>query len=196
MSTKFIAGSIAAAIVTLSGTLHAQSGIVPPNVPSDIQVDSAYKLVLSGHAIGTQNYICAPAATASGVDWFFIGPQATVFDSDGVQLLTHFLSRNPFQADALQATWQHSKDTSAVWGKKLRGSTDPTYVSPGAIEWLLLEATGSVVGPSGGVKLTGTLRIQRVNTVGGVKPPAADCTQATINTRKFVPYEADYYFYK
>ena len=196
MSTKFIAGSIAAAIVTLSGILHAQSGTVPPNVPSDIQVDGDYKLVLWGHAVGTQNYICAPAATASGVDWLFIGPQATVFGSDGAQLLTHFLSRNPFQADALQATWQHSKDTSAVWGKKLRGSTDAAYVSPDAIEWLLLEATGSVVGPAGGVKLAGTLRIQRVNTVGGMKPPSAECTTSSINTRRFVPYEADYYFYK
>ncbi len=196
MSTKFITSLVAAAIVALPGVLHAQGEIVRPNVPSEIQVGDAYKLVLSGHAVGTQNYICAPAATASGVDWFFIGPQATVFDSSGVQLLTHFLSRNPLQADALQATWQHSKDTSAVWGKKLRGSTDSAYVSADAIEWLLLEATGSTIGPAGGVKLTGTLLIQRVNTVGGIKPPSAECMTSSINTRRFVPYEADYYFYK
>lgn len=196
MSTKFITGLVAAAIVAVSGVSHAQSGIVRPDVPSEIQVGDAYKLVLWGHAVGTQNYICAPAATASGVDWFFIGPQATVFDSSGVQLLTHFLSRNPLQAETLQATWQHSKDTSAVWGKKLRGSTDSAYVSSDAIEWLLLEATGRRIGPAGGVKLAGTLLIQRVNTVGGVKPPSAECTTSSLNARRFVPYEADYYFYQ
>jgi hypothetical protein len=35
-----------------------------------------------------------------------------------------------------------------------------------------------------------------VNTVGGRKPPSAECTPATINTRRFVNYEADYYFYR
>ena len=53
-------------------------------------------------------------------------------------------------------------------------------------------------GPSISVKmiLATTTIIQRVHTVGGVKPPAADCTASTINTRRFVPYEADYYFYE
>jgi hypothetical protein len=40
------------------------------------------------------------------------------------------------------------------------------------------------------------VNIQRVHTVGGIKPPAAECTASTINTRRFVPYEADYYFYE
>ena len=68
-------------------------------------------------------------------------------------------------------------------------------MAPDAIEWLLLEATGTQIGVTGGVKLSGTVYIQRVNTVGGIKPPAGECTAATINTRKLVPYEADYYFY-
>jgi hypothetical protein len=29
-----------------------------------------------------------------------------------------------------------------------------------------------------------------------VKPPANECTPATLNTRRLVPYEADYYFYR
>ena len=148
------------------------------------------------NAVGTQNFICAPAATATGVDWFFIGPQATLFDADGKQIATHFLSKNPYQSDALHATWQHSGDTSAVWAKKLRGSTDPAFVAPDAIEWLLLEMTGAQMGPFAGRKLSTTLLIQRVNTVGGLKPPAAACTAATVNSRKFVSYQADYYFYE
>jgi hypothetical protein len=126
----------------------------------------------------------------------FIGPQATGVGIDVEQILTHFQSKNPFQGDVIHATWQHSRDSSAVWAKKYRGSSDPNFVAPDAIEWLLLEVTGTQVGPTGGVKLAGTRFIQRVNTVGGLKPPAAECTAATVNTRKLVSYEADYYFYQ
>ena len=109
--------------VGLNGVIGAAGTLTPPNVPTDIAVPAGHKLILVGHAVGTQNYICAPAATPTGVDWFFIGPQATLFDASGQQITTHFLSRNPFKNDALQATWQHSRDTSAVWAKKFRGST-------------------------------------------------------------------------
>ncbi len=182
--------------LAVSGMANGAERIVPPPVPLELELSSDYKVFLTGHAIGTQNYICAPAATPSGVDWLFLGPQATVYDEYGEQVFTHFLSKNPLMADALHATWQHSKDTSAVWGRKLHGSTDAAYVASDAIEWLLLEVTGMKAGPTGGSKLTTAVRIHRVNTVGGLKPPVAECTTATINTRKLVPYEADYYFYK
>ena len=97
-----------------------------------------------------------------------------MFDADGRQILTHYLSKNPDRGDALHATWQHSGDTSAVWAQKLAGSTDSNYVAPDAIEWLLLEVTGDEVGrPTGGTKVSVTTRIQRLNTVGGTE--AANC---------------------
>ena len=196
MTSRLLKAGLVAGSLILSATAYAQDRIIPPSVPAEIELSSAYKLFFYGHAVGTQNYICAPAATLSGVDWFFIGPQATLFDSAGEQVITHFLSRNPLQNDVLQPTWQHSRDSSKVWARRLNGSVDAAYVAPDAIEWLLLEVTGPKAGPTGGVKLNAAVRIHRVNTVGGVKPPAAECTLATINTRKFVPYEADYYFYK
>jgi Protein of unknown function (DUF3455) len=195
MSWKTTAGVVALTIA-LPGAARAAEQIPRPAVPAILEVGAGYKLFLKGHAIGTQNYICAPAATASGVDWLFIGPQATVFDAYTRQILTHYQSKNPFENDVLHATWQHSGDTSVVWAKKRFGSSDPNYVSPDAIEWLLLEMTGAQVGPTGGVKLSATTLIQRVNTVGGLKPPSADCTPATVNTRRLVSYEADYYFYQ
>jgi hypothetical protein len=149
-----------------------------------------------GHAIGTQNYICAPAPTPSGMDWLPIGPQATIYDDDAGQMLTHFQSRNPFEANAIAVTWQHSKDTSMVWAKRLSGSLDPAFVAPGAVEWLLLEVSGAQFGPTGGDRLTRARFIHRVNTVGGVKPPSAECTPSTLNTRRLVTYQADYYFYR
>lgn len=192
MTSRLLQAGLIAAALVFPGAVSAQDRITPPSVPAEIELSTDYKVFFFGHAVGTQNYICAPAATPSGVDWFFIGPQATLFDSNGEQVATHFLSKNPLRDDALQATWQHSRDSSRVWARRLNGA----YVAPDAIEWLLLEVTGQQAGPTGGVKLTATVRIQRVNTVGGVKPPAAECTAATINTRKFVAYEADYYFYK
>jgi hypothetical protein len=195
MSSK-IAAPIVAVTIALSGSAHAADQITPPAVPTDIAVTGGYKPFLWGHAVGTQNYICATAPTATGVDWLFVGPQATVFDSDGEQILTHFQSKNPFKDDKLHATWQHSRDTSAVWATKRTGSTDPVYVAPDAIEWLLLDVSGAQVGPTGGTKVSNALLIQRVNTVGGLKPPAAECTPATLTSRRLVNYEADYYFYR
>jgi hypothetical protein len=175
---------------------RADEQIVPPVVPAGLETPEGSKPFLVGHAIGTQNYICAPAATATGLDWLFIGPQATLFDDDGKQIMTHFQSRNPDAAGAIQATWQHSRDTSAVWATKFSGSLDPNFVAPGAIEWLRLDVSGSEFGPAAGDKLERAAFIQRINTIGGVKPASAECTAAAINTRRLVSYQADYYFYR
>jgi hypothetical protein len=176
--------------------VSAADRIAPPHVPSNIQVPEGYTPFLAGHAVGTQNWMCVAAPTQTGGDWVFIGPQATVFDRNFGQILTHYQSKNPYQGDALQAEWQSSRDTSAVWATRDDGSLDPNYVAPGAIEWLLLRVTGVQFGPTGGDRLTSTQYIQRVNTVGGAKPAAADCYSGTLNTRKLVYYEADYYFYR
>jgi Protein of unknown function (DUF3455) len=187
---------IVAVTVALGSAARAHDDIVAPAVPEGLEVDGGFTPFFVAHAVGTQNFICATAATASGVDWVFIGPQATGFDASHEQVLSHFLSKNPDRAGTLHATWQHSRDTSAVWATRLRGSSDPAYVAPDAIEWLLLEVTGDQVGPASGDKLSSTRFIQRVHTAGGLKPPGAGCTPGTLNTRKFVDYEADYYFYR
>jgi len=178
-----------------AGPLQAAERFPRPDVPMNIAVGAEFKLFARGHAIGTQNYICAPAAGGSGVEWRFIGPQATLFE-DGVQTATHFHSMNPSRNNEIQATWQDSKDTSGVWATRFDGSLDSAYVAPGAIEWLVLEVSGQVAGPADGTRLAKAKWIQRINTVGGVKPAAGLCTTATLNTRVFVPYEADYYFYQ
>jgi hypothetical protein len=56
--------------------------------------------------------------------------------------------------------------------------------------------SGRQLGPALGDKLASTGYIQRVNTVGGLKPATAVCTAATLNTQRLVYYEADYYFYE
>lgn len=187
---------IIVATIAFGGAARGADRIVPPAVPGEIEVQGGFKPFFAARAYGTQNFICAPANTETGLDWLFIGPQATGFDAELEQVLTHFHSYNPNPGNAIQATWQHSRDSSAVWAVRINGSLDARYVAPGAIEWLLLQVTGEHLGPTGGSKLAAAKFIQRVNTVGGVKPPSAECNTGTINNRRLVYYEADYYFYR
>jgi Protein of unknown function (DUF3455) len=183
----------AAFTVSLPQLAHADR-VIPPPVPSNIEVPAGNKAFLEGHAVGTQDYICLPSA--SGFAWTFFGPQATLFKDDDKQVTTHFLSRNPFEGDMPRATWQHSRDTSAVWGAAIASSSDPNFVAPNAIPWLLLHVVGAQDGPTGGDKLTTTTFIQRLNTFGGVAPSTGCTLPADVGKMALVPYTADYFFYK
>jgi hypothetical protein len=176
-------------------TLDHHRQIMPPAVPANLVVPTGNHIVLEGNAVGTQNYICLPSG--AGFAWTFFGPQATLFNDEDEQILTHFLSANPDEAGTPRPTWQNSEDTSAVWGKSIANSTDPTFVAPGAIPWLLLQVVGSEEGPTGGRRLTKTTYIQRLNTVGGVGPTATTCAApADAGKKALIGYSADYFFYK
>jgi Protein of unknown function (DUF3455) len=168
--------------------------IVPPPLPPGLQVPEGNQAFLEGHAVGTQNYICLPAS--AGVAWTLFGPQATLFNDHDRQIITHFLSPNPDESGTARATWQHSWDTSSVWAMAIASSSDPDFVESGAIPWLLLQVVGTEAGPTDGARLTRTTFIQRLNTSGGIAP-STGCAQATdVSQRAFVPYTADYLFYK
>ncbi len=173
--------------------------LTPPPVPGDLKVEDGNEVFLIGHAIGTQNYACQPcvAGTAgcnNGVAFVLFTPQATLFKDDGKQVITHFNSPNPLENNLVRASWQHSQDTSRVWAKAI-GSVP---VTPNAIAWLLLQVkdVGALAGPTGGRKLTGTTFIQRVNTLGGLAPTTGCTRPEDLGAKAFVPYTADYVFYK
>lgn len=176
----------------------AQSLTVPP-MPQAIMVPGGNSVFMKAQAAGTQNYVCLPSS--SGLAWKFQGPQATLFlkfrwitGEVTQQIATHYLSPNPMETTMpARATWQHSLDTSAVWAKKIAESSDPAYVAEGAVPWFLLEVVGTQTGPTGGAIYGQTTYIQRVNTTGGTMPTGA-CTEA--GAIQFVPYTADYIFYK
>ena len=193
-------------VLSLSSSLAIAVGALPasaqtvatPPVPMEIQVPAGNTAFLKASATGTQNYVCLPSD--SGLAWKFQGPQATLFvtlrwlNSDiRQQIGTHFLSPNPMEdTSPARATWQGS-DTSVVWAKKTKESSDPAFVAPGAIPWFLLETVGTQRGPTGGGMLVHTTFIQRVNTTGGSTPTGACITPGAI---AFVPYTADYIFYR
>jgi len=189
-SSSFIAAAIALAAPFAAMATH----IDPPKVPDTLAVPAGSKAFLIGHAVGTQNYICLP--DGAGAKWMLFGPQATVFDDAGKQIMTHFLSPNPAESGTPRATWQHSDRTSAVWAMKVAESDDARYVEPGAIKWFLLKVMGAEEGSRPHDRLTQATVIQRVNTSGGVAP-ASECTATgDVGKTKFVPYTADYVFYK
>jgi hypothetical protein len=186
----FTIGAIAFALA-LPVAASAQHGgrIEVPQVPASLAVPEGNVVYLQTRAYGTQNYFCLANGT-----WKAFGPQATLYPQNApVQIATHFLSPNPEEQATPRPTWQHADDGSAVWGKVYGDPlTDPNYVAPGAVAWLLLEAVGTAEGPIGGALLAQTTFIHRLNTEGGVAP-AAGCTSGAI---ALVPYSTDYFFYR
>jgi len=199
MTSNLRNGIIVSLVVIVLGQ-PSFAATVPP-VPPEINVPAGAQPFLTGQAVGTQNYVCLPSTT--GFSWTLFTPQATLFltlrffgNEVQQQVTTHFFSPNPAEGGTVRATWQSSLDTSAVWGAAIATSTDPNFVAPNAIPWLLIQAVGAQRGPTGGAFLTQTSFIQRINTSGG-RAPSTGCSQSTnVGATAFVPYTADYIFYK
>jgi len=200
----YVTALAVALAVALSQSAHAGPIpiVVPPAPAPGLQADADLKVFLVGHAVGTQNYVCSRAG--AGVKYVLFTPEATLFDDDGKQIITHYFSPNPEPKDpntsatvvadgAIRATWQ-DKDTSTIWAKL---HTDGSFtVDRSAIAWLLLDVVGTEPGPAGGDKLTQTKQVQRFSTQGGLPPETGCSTLDDAGNQAFVDYTADYFFYK
>ena len=204
----YAAAVVAGLVLSLSAPARAVHVTVPP-LPASLEVLPPNRPFLLGKATGTQNYVCLP----SGIDaagnqtfaWKLYTPQATLFSAatgEARQVATHFFSPNPDEVNSdplvdfhpVRAAWQSSKDTSTVWAKTMVAS-DAVVVTPGTLPWLKLTVVGSQNG-RGGDLLTVTTFIQRVNTSGGLAPPADTCdSQQEVGRQAFREYTADYIFY-
>ena len=190
--------------MALAASLPAYAGKVEtPIVPPELKVDDGNHPFLVGHAIGTQNYVCAPAATNTGVAYVLFTPEATLFNEDGDQLITHFFSpdQNPDDPNknsavvaggTIRAAWVHSRDGSTVWAKL---HPNGTVLKDGAIAELLLDKAGTEPGLTGGDILTKTKQIQRLHTTGGLAPAHGCDSRDDVGHTAFSDYTADYFFY-
>ena len=211
-----VAGMVLAGVATStaftasSPQVATLGGITPPPLPEGMApVPAENELFLGTHAVGTQNYVCRPSG--AGVAYVLFTPQATLFSEDGGQVITHYFSPNldPNAHDlntdpkvvadgAIRVTWQH-RDTSTIWAKLHQSGPDgngAVTVDEKAVAWLLLDVVGSQNGPTGGDKLTATTFVQRLNTTGGLAPKTGCSSQTDVGNTAFVPYTADYFFYK
>jgi hypothetical protein len=195
--------AVATTAFTLSSPQAVRAdGTTPPPLPPGLApVPEGNKLFLVGHGVGTQNYVCRPSG--AGVAYVLFTPQATLFDDDGVQIIAHYFSPNPSEPNtdpkvvadgAIRVTWQ-DKDSSIVWAK-LHQPNGAVTVDRNAVPWLLLDETGVQEGPTGGDKLTPTTFIQRLSTTGGLAPSTGCSSLTDVGNQAFVPYTADYFFYK
>jgi hypothetical protein len=116
----------------------------------------------------------------TGYAWRLAAPRATLTGDNGKPLAEHYGG----------PTWQ-ARDGSTVVARRDSG----VKVDPTAIDWLRLAVDSATPGADGD-RLAGTTYIQRINTVGGLAPAAADCDAGTAGERREIPYTADYVFLK
>jgi hypothetical protein len=184
-------------VVALPQVGHAQN-VTPPPVPDRLQVTDGSEAFLIGHAFGTQDYVCA--ASGSGVAFVLTTPEAVLFDNPAHRVINHFFSPNPVEGGTIRATWQSTRNSSVFWGQGVAvatAATDPDFVAPDAIAWVTLSRAGVLEGSGTGDNLAVATFVQRVNTVGGLAPSTGCNSPADIGKKTaFVPYEADYVFYR
>ncbi len=208
------AAALAAAFTVSAPNPARAAQIIVPPLPFDAPPGHPFLL---GKAKGTQNYFCTTRVDAAGnpildtagnptFAWKLFTPEATLFSDDSddpKQLITHFFSPNPDETNAdpftdfhpIRATWQSSRDTSAVWATTLVAG-DAVNVTKGAVAWLKLTVVGTQDGPDGGDILSKATSVLRVNTSQGVAPPADTCDSLQeVGRQAFSPYTADYIFY-
>jgi hypothetical protein len=147
-----------------------------PNVPNAIQPPAGEELVLMTRATGFQIYVCRPDA-AGRPAWTLKAPEAELFDEQGNVIGKHFGG----------PTWQLN-DGSQITGRMVAKVDAPDAK---AIPWLLV----TVASNSGKGMLSRVTSIQRVNTVAGLAPAAAECSESNREVEFKSSYAADYYFY-
>jgi hypothetical protein len=97
-------------------------------------------------------------------------------------------SQAPVGSHRAGPRWEH-QDGSSVKAKITQKVDAPDKT---AAPWLLLEATEH----NGKGVFAETVHILRINTEGGIAPPAEECTEKQLEVEKRVPYSADYNFYR
>jgi hypothetical protein len=158
-----------------TGSDALSASACPASVPAAIAPAADQKLKYKLHGTGSQIYIC-DATASGGFTWINVNPVANLTTDDGDLVGTHFFG----------PTWQ-AKDGSNIVGKKAAGAT----VDATAIPWLYLTAVSNL-GPG---RFEDISSVQRLNTVGGLAPAAADCNTSTLGKIVASSYQADYFFY-
>jgi hypothetical protein len=138
--------------------------------------DETLALVLP--ASGVQVYECAERADESpaGYEWALVGPEATLYNTRGQAIGTHFAG--PY--------WQALDGSRVIGGVAARVKAPVTH----AIPWQLITTKSD--GPPG--TFSNVTSIQRVHTYGGTRP-ANPCNARTVGRRIPVRYRAEYRFF-
>ena len=167
---NFVAAALCA---SLSALAQAQM-----DLPEAVRVPAGNRVVMTATGVGELTYECkAKVADAAAFAWTFVGPVAKLMDSKTQKEVGKYYAG---------PTWE-SMDGSKVTGKQVA-------VAPAAAGNIPMQLVKTEPAMGNGA-MTGISYIQRVNTKGGTAP-SDPCTSAVAGSRKTVPYQADYVFYK
>jgi hypothetical protein len=160
-----IAGWLVATLA-VAGVAHAADPLVP--------APQGAPMLLEVAADGVQIYTCE--AKGQGFEWVFKAPEANLFNTQNLQVGTHFAG----------PTWK-ADDGSIVVGEVAARADAP---ASGAIPWLLLRAKSN----QGSGALSTVAFVRRADTKGGVAP-ASGCDAAHVGAQARVRYYALYQFF-
>lgn len=155
----------------------AAAQIVPPQVPENLKVPETEAVLLKALGKGKQIYVCSAKPGDKGqFAWVLDRPQAELMDEKGAVVGKHY--KGP--------VWE-AADGSKVGGQVQQRANAP---NGNAVPWLLLKAT-SHEGMGIFARVT---YVQRVNTEGGLAPPAG-CDKSHAGAEAPADYQANYFFY-
>jgi hypothetical protein len=156
----------------LVATVHLVDPAVAQDIPAELAPPVGTALIGTYPAEGVQIYAC----TARGAinEWVFKSPDAHLVDAQGKTFAKHYAG----------PTWE------AADGSKIVGNVMETVPAPSgdAVPWLLLSAESSGRGVLAAARF-----VERVKTVGGIKPRG---TCPNVGAELRVPYTAVYLIYK
>ncbi|WP_308923894.1 DUF3455 domain-containing protein [Janthinobacterium sp. J1-1] len=146
-------------------------------LPATVQVPAGHQVAMQTVGVGKIAYECKAKKDMSGHEWVFGGPDAVLNDRGGMQVGTYV---------GPPATWA-SRDGSAVTATQVAVAP----AGAGNIPYQLVKANPA----TGSGAMQGVSYIQRVATQGGVAPMSA-CSASNLGAKQWVPYQADYIFWK
>lgn len=146
-------------------------------LPTAVKVPDGHQVAMQTVGVGKIAYECKAKKDMSGHEWAFVGPDAALNDRSGMQVGTYV---------GPPATWA-SLDGSKVTATQVAVAP----AGAGNIPYQLVKANPAM----GSGAMQGVSYIQRVATRGGVAP-ASPCGMESIGARQWVPYQADYIFWK
>ena len=165
--------AVAVAAFGITGAAQAQM-----ELPEPVRVPAGNKVAMVATGVGELTYECkAKAGDAAAFEWVLAGPVAKLMDAKTQKEVGKYYAG---------PTWE-SVDGSKLTGKQVAVAP----AAAGNIPMQLVKAEPAM----GNGAMTGITYVQRVNTKGGVAPPEA-CTSTVAGSKKMVPYQADYVFYK
>lgn len=174
IGTAAMLSVIALGHASITLALSLDETLQPPVLPAgceQLAPPAGHELAYKVYAVGVQIY------RWNGTAWAFVAPEAGLFANQNFRGLVGSHYGGP--------TWETNSGSLVVSS----GTTAiPCTPDATAIPWLRLTAVTS----SGPGILEGVTYIQRINTVGGIRPAAG----TVVGEEARIPYTTEYYFYK